>query len=130
MYISTENPSCNLRVITHFIVSNYAPNWFAIKCRNLCTDGAKNLHHATQLLRELSSDTADIVKPYITRSAYYAHSDNILLAMLAETDKAKRSRAVDTILQCRQQQSHSNEVRKFVVPSINYCATDYVDVID
>lgn len=34
LYISTENPSCNLRVITHFIVSNYAPNWFAIKCRN------------------------------------------------------------------------------------------------
>lgn len=71
-----------------------------------------------------------LVKPYITRSAYYAHSENILLAMLAETDKAKRSRAVDTTLQCRQQQSRSNEVRQFVVPSINYSATDYVDMID
>lgn len=31
LYILTKSPSPNLRVITHFIVSKYGPNWFAIK---------------------------------------------------------------------------------------------------
>lgn len=51
LYISTESPSYNLRVITHFIVSNYAPTWFAIKCSPLCTDGAKHIYLAVQLVK-------------------------------------------------------------------------------
>lgn len=129
LYIATQNPTDNLRLITHFIVSNYGPNWFAIKRFSLCTDGAKHVYLATQLLKDLSSDTAAIVKPYISRSAYFAHCENLLLAMLADSDEGKRSRAVDIILKCRSKDSGTN-VRQFSVPPINYDAKDWVELID
>ena len=58
-------------------------------------------------------DTADIVKPYIIRNAYFAHVKNILLAMLADPDESKRSRAVDIILQCRIRKNASDKIRQF-----------------
>lgn len=62
---STENPSRSLRVITHFRVSNYAPNWFTIKCSNLCTNGTKNLHQATQLVKELLTDICPLTSQVV-----------------------------------------------------------------
>ncbi|KAK0048904.1 hypothetical protein Bpfe_021670 [Biomphalaria pfeifferi] len=129
LYVATDNPSANLCIITHFIVTNYAANWFNIKHNPSCTYGARHVYHATQLLKELSSETAAIVKPYISRSAYFAHSENILIAMLADSDKSIRSRAVDIILQQRLQASTA-AIRLFKVPPINYDATNYVDLIN
>jgi hypothetical protein len=75
----------------------------------LCIDGVKHIYLATQLVQELSSDTAAVVKPYITRNAYFAHAENILLAMLADSDGNKHSKAVDIILQCRITHNASEE---------------------
>lgn len=129
LYVSSENPSSNLRIVTHFIVTNYGPNWFDIKRNSLCTDGARHIYEASQRLKLLSNDIAAIVKPYFSRSAYFAQAENILIAMLADSDEIIRSRAVDVILRLRQKAS-SCEVRQFRVPSIDYEATNYVDLID
>lgn len=132
LYVATDKPSTNLCIITQFIVTNYAANWFAIKLNSSCTYGARHVYHATQLLQELSNETAAIVKPYISRSAYFAHPENILIAMLADSDISIRSRAVDIILQ---QRLHAPTrptapIRQFKVPPINFDATNYVDLID
>jgi len=82
------------------------------------------------VLKEISCETAAIVKPYISRSAYFAHSENILLAMLADSDDGKRCRAVDMILQCRSKSKVKSPIRQFRVPEIRYDASDYVDLID
>lgn len=71
LYVALEKPSVALQRICHFVVTNYAPNWFAIKCRPSCCDGPKHLHAATQLVKLLPKEVADIVKPYIARNAYY-----------------------------------------------------------
>ena len=98
-YILTDNPSKNLYTITHFIVTNYAPNWFSIKQSPLCTDGAKHVYLTIQLEKVLSSDIRAIVEPYISCNAYFAHAENILIAMLADSNKQNRQRAVERILQ-------------------------------
>lgn len=131
LYISSANPSSELCILTHFIVSNYGPNWFAIKRDSQCTHGAKCIFLAVQLAKELSPDTFAIVKPYISRNAYFAHVENILICMLADTNLDRRSKAVDIILQCREAGRFSNNaIRQFRVPTINFSAIDYVDLID
>ena len=61
LYISTDSPTKNLCTITHFIVTNYAPNWFLIKQSPLCTDGAKHVYLAKELVKVLSGDIRAIV---------------------------------------------------------------------
>ena len=75
LYISTDSPTKNLYTITHFIVNNFAPYWFSIKQSPLCTDGAKHVYMAIPLVKVLSSDIRAIVKPYISRNAYFAHPE-------------------------------------------------------
>ena len=124
LYISTDSAMKNLYTITHFMVTNYAPNWFSIKQSPLCTDGAKHFYLAIQLVKVLSSDIRPIVEPYIGRNAYCAHAENILIAMLADSNKHTRQRAVERILHCRLTASTNNTVRQFKVPNIDFNASD------
>ena len=52
--------------------------------------------------------------------------------MLSDEDSETRSRAVQTIHQCRQevQQQQQSEARPFVLPKINFEATDYTELLD
>ena len=128
--VATINPSNNLQKLTHFIVTNYSPNWFLyIKTRPNCTDGPR---HIFQLFHLLPPDVQNIVKPYITRNAYFAHSENILLAMLADSDNPKRCKVCDNIMSLRHQKTSSQTtvVRQFHVPTIPFDATDRRDLID
>ena len=85
LYVSTPSPDRNLKAITHFIVTNYGPNWFAIKTHPTITDAPKHIHHATQLTKCLPDDVVNIVKPFIMRNAYFAHPENTILAMLGNS---------------------------------------------
>ena len=130
LYVSTSSPDDNLFTITHFIVTNYGPNWFAIKGSPRCTDGPKHVYTATQLLQELPDYVVAIVKPYVSRNAYFAHHENVLLCMLADDDKDKRTQAVHLILQCRAQKNKELTIRQFQVPKLRYEASDWSDMID
>ena len=120
----------NLYTLTHLIVSNYAPNWFSIKQSPLCTDGAKHVYLAIQLVKVLSSDIRAIVEQYISRNTYFAHVENIFIEMLADSNKHNRQRVVERILHCRFTASASNTVRQFKVPNIDCNASDWIDMID
>src|SRR5688572_12507185 len=101
LYVAVEKPSMALHWLCHFVVTNYGPDWFAIKCRPSCYDGPKNLYLATQLVKLVPKGVADIVKPYIARDAYYAHPENLLLVMMTDSDLPKRQKAVNTVLNIR-----------------------------
>ena len=69
-------------------------------------------------------EVQDIIKKYISRNAYHAHSENLLLALLASPDKEDRSFAVDKILTIRGRNEYGDEsVRPRRTPAVNFEST-------
>ena len=129
LYVSCKKTSKNLYLLTHFIVTNYAPLWFLIKCKPAIWNGAEHILSAIQLVKLLSKNVQDIVKPVISRNAYFAHSENILLSMLCHTDSEMRNRAVDKIIKIREGEK-PNIVRCFRVPKLNFDAVNIEQLIN
>ena len=62
---------------------------------------------------------------------HYAHSDNILVAMLGDEDRSVRQQAVGHILSVRNSKAPASvEVRRFIRPVINTKASTYYEMIN
>ena len=72
----------------------------------------------------------DIVLPVIQNNAYYAHPENLILAMLVDERQGVRATAVNQILTAREQVPQHPTVRLFEKPVMNFAANDYPDLID
>jgi hypothetical protein len=127
LYVSTENPSNSLKVIVTFIVKVYAPMWFTIKMNPSCKDGAKHVWKTIQRSRYLSTEFKDVIDPVIQRNAYFAHPENLLLSMITDERKTIRELGMRRILRAR---SESCGLRKFSIPTLNFNAQNYIDLID
>ena len=127
----TPEETENLNTLIHFVMTNYGPMWFTIKMKPLITDAPKHVFHQTKLLKLLPAHVVNIVKPYVSRNAYYAHPENLLLAMLDDEDENVRKKAVNLIKTIRaEHQPPHRPVRPFSVPEIDYDADDYHSIID
>lgn len=71
----------------------------------------------------------NLVQKRIERNAFFAHSENILLAQLASEKKSERVDAIRKILKIRER-IHTDGVRPFRVPIINFKANKWIDMID
>ena len=120
-----------LNTLIHFIMTNYGPMWFTIKMKPLITDAPKHVYHQTKLLKLLPASVVEIVKPYVSRNAYNAHPENLLLAMLDDDDVDVRRKAVNIIKTIRTEHQPPNRpLREFRVPEIDYDADNYHSLID
>ncbi|GBM68707.1 hypothetical protein AVEN_69124-1 [Araneus ventricosus] len=81
LYISTSNPSNELITLALFILRFYAPSWLRIKVYHSIKDGARLLWHFISSSRYLPKKYRDIIEPVITRNAYFASPENMILAM-------------------------------------------------
>ena len=102
--------------------------WFAIKIRPRFKDGSKNLWLTIQLSRSFPDDIKAIIQPVIQRNGYFAHPENILLAMIMDERDVIKQLGLRRILKAHQQKP--GIVRKFAVHKINFDAADYTDLID
>ena len=128
LYTAKENPSVNLQVLTSFIMRVYAPMWFAIKFNPSVTMGPLHLHKTIVLANEFESKYTNIIIPVIKRNAYFAHPENILLAMINDDREYVRELGWRRIKKARH---HKNEnIRIFNIPEINMEANDYIEMID
>lgn len=100
-------------------------------------DGAKNVFNMLQLLKTQPLDIQNIAKKYVQINAFFAHSSNLLVAMLAEKDdESIRKQAVDGIIEIRKNKEHScvertnSGLRLFKVPKLNWGAENYTQIID
>ena len=126
-----DNSLDNLKVLTHFCVTNYGPLWFSIKCEPLYKDGPAHVLESVKRVQLLSQPVKDIVIPVIQRNAFNAHPENIILAMLADTDPKVRERAVVKIKEIRNGAPFGNtNVRQFQPPKLNFDANEYYDLVD
>ena len=126
LYTRTANPSNELCSLTQFIQQVYAPVWFRVKAKPQFWCGAVHQFYMMTLVRSQSESIQNVVRPVIQRNAYFAHAENVLVAMLADTEKLVRDVAVDKILTARKR---SVEVRAFRVPKLNWDCQTYTDMI-
>jgi len=128
--------------LTNFCLKIYFPAWFNIKKENKITDGAKHFFKRIERVRQFPTDKVrEISMKVLQRNAYFAHSENVILGMLAEDDENIRRRAVDKPLELRSEASATTDmesftlessrkdvVRQFKVPKINGEATHFYEL--
>lgn len=79
------------------------------------------------LSRCLSSDVKKIIDPVIKRNAFFAHPENLLLAMLYDERNYIRELSLRRIITARKNLRPG--VRIFKTPKLNFNASDYIDMI-
>ncbi|GBN14480.1 hypothetical protein AVEN_123392-1, partial [Araneus ventricosus] len=125
-YISSSNPSGNLKEIVGFILKSYMPVWFVMKKSKYFTDGPKHVFQVIQTSWYLSDELLQVVDPVIQRNASFPHTENVLLAMLVDEREHIRELGYKKILKARQIVPKKKTVRNFVPPKINFQASDYI----
>ncbi|GBP67308.1 hypothetical protein EVAR_97926_1 [Eumeta japonica] len=130
LYISTPTPSTNLIILAQYIVKVYTPVWFQIKTHSSCKDGSRHLWKLIESSRFLSSALKAVIDPVIQRNAYFAHPENLLLAMLTDGEKHIRELAARRILKARSSPTTGKLPRTFEVPELNFDAKSYIDLIN
>ncbi|GBM07703.1 Protein SSUH2 [Araneus ventricosus] len=78
----------------------------------------------------LAQKYCDIIEPVISRNAYFAAPENMLLAMLTDERCDIRTLAARRIVNAMEIDPDGNCVRRFIIPVVNFRATDYVDLND
>jgi len=128
--------------IVNFRFKIYFPTWFNIKKENKITDVANNFFKLIERVRQFPADKVrDMSMKVLQRNAYFAHSENVILGMLAEDDENICRKAVDKILELRSEASATTDmesstlessrkdvVRQFKVPKINVEATHFYEL--
>ena len=134
-YTRDTRPSPSKVKFIKYIQQVYVPAWFIIKSHPYIKDGAKNVYTVMQLVKSQPKAVQDVAKKSIQTNAYFAHSSNLLLAMLADDDETKRRKAVNAIVKLRSDEIRSDVertdsgLRIFRVPKLNWGAKDYSDII-
>ena len=131
-YVAQEKPASNLSSLAEFLNKVYFPGC-QIKFNNKITDGPKNLNILTKVIGFPNKIIQAIAVAVLQRNAYFAHHENILLAMLADNDHNVRLLAVKKILSIKVSKKNLNtvgrdeevDVRKFITPKINTNAKTY-----
>ena len=76
----------------------YFPTWFQIESKSKITDGPKNLFDLYQRIQVFpDSQVKDIATKVVKRNTYFAHLENIMLAMLADENEEIQNAAVKKI---------------------------------
>lgn len=114
LYVSTANPSDQLKELVVFIVRVYAAMWFEIKMKPSCKDGGRHVFETIKKSRYLKKDLHRVVDPVVQRNGYFAHPENLLLSMLTDARPHIRELGVRRIMKARKE-AKPGEVRVFKV---------------
>lgn len=119
LYVSQVIPDRKRRIIAEFVMKVYAPVWFEIKTKPNCKYGAV---HIFSMIKRTT-----IIYPVIQRNGYFAHPENLILAMLADNRVNVRKLALRRVLNCKPAVV-TGEIRNFSIPKLNFNADDYIDL--
>ena len=79
------------------------PTWFDKKRNNKLTYGSKNFFNLVQRITQLSKkEVKHIALQNVQKNAFFAHPENILLAMLEDDNKDVRKQAVSRVQAIRE----------------------------
>lgn len=141
-YISMGN-QCTLnekiRLLAKYIVGVYWKMHIRVKYENTIMDGPSILFQEVQSQKTLFKDSEElqVLQQSVQQNCYFAHPENVLLAMLGDNEKIVRAKAVKLITKIRRTGSSSTDssqspnpsVREFHLPQLNFDAESYIDMI-
>ena len=116
--------------------------WFRIKLNSSITLGAKHLFETILRVKQLRERSQLLVKEVIQRNAFFAHPENVLLAMVYDDDSATRKLGWEKMLSAKRAtgvkntrsktkgQKKGRKIRQFLVPDVNFAAEKYYDIIN
>lgn len=129
VYVGTEKPSANFRIIVQFIMRVYAPSMFKMKYQSSVVFAALHLAEIIKSSRFLPPRARSLVDASISRNAYSAHAESVTLAMLNDDREEIRRQGWLNILNARKA-NVSNGVREFRVPTVNFKCDSYLTLND
>lgn len=132
LYVSCSKPSRKLTTIATYIMLVYAPMWFEIKMKSSCKDGARHFYQMVKKSRYLDAELKKVVDPVLQRNAFFAHPENMLLAMITDERPHIRELGLRRILKARTLKSRDKggSIRQFRIPKLNFDADMYETLID
>lgn len=130
LYVATRLPSTNLKILANFIMKVYVPMYFSVKYYNSVVHGSVLLYKFIKSTQFLPQNLKQIVNKIIQNNAFFAHPENVLLAMLFDERKSVREKAIKKIQYYREQLYDSTNLRPYKKHPINFNCTDYVDLVD
>ena len=97
--VSLDEPSQILKVLVHFCLTVYFPTWFDIKLEHQTTNGYKYQFSLIKKINSLSNEEIrEVALDAMQRNGYFAHPENLLIAMLGDNDEQIRSMAVTNVI--------------------------------
>lgn len=130
LYIATDSPSDNLKILAEFVLKVYAPMWFNIKTQPHCIYGAKHLLNTIKLSRYLPKSLKKVIDPVIQRNGYFGHCENILIGMLADDRVHIKELALRKIIQIRKSFTELTPIRQFKLQPLNFNADEIIDLVN
>ena len=130
LYVSTLRPSAELVIIVKFLLKVHVPQCFSIKKQKSVKDGARHFFNTIRLSRYLSVENLKIIDAVISRNAFFALPENILLSMISDEQISIRQDALKKILEARQTAKDNEQPTSSPLPMINFNATHYGNMID
>lgn len=106
----------------------YAPSWFEIKKKSQATHGPRHLHSMIKKCSFLPQEYKTLVYDVIQRNSYFAHSENILLAMLEDSRPYVRELALRRVLKARSS-GPDRTIRRFDLSPLNFEADEYYNLV-
>ena len=131
-YTRTKRPSMRLVKLTKVVLQMYLPGWFRFKACPHIQAGATNFFHLVELSRspDLTEEDRVIAERVLQDNAHWAHSENILVSMIADEREEIRRKAVLRIMRARKEFNPDLHPRQFIPPQINFNAQYYFDLIN
>jgi len=128
LYIATSQPSSKLIDLVQYIMNVYIPVWFSIKKNNSMTDGSRHFFKLMKYSQSMTQKVRVIVNRVLQRNAFFAHPENMLIAMLLDEEEHVRELGWRRILKCRINSSGGRRI--FVLPKLNFDAVHYYEMIN
>ena len=129
-YVSKSNPSDKLQTLVTFIIRLYASTCLKVKAHSSCKYGAGHFHAIISWSRYLSPKYRNIIDLVIHRNAYFAHPENILLAMITDHRLHIQELGLRRIMKARAAKPNIRTQRFKVPTNLNFNAGEHYEVID
>ena len=135
-YAQTPNPTENQKNGVEYVVNVYAPSIFDIKKHPHISQGTVHLYNIIKRGRDLlfhKEDKAEWItfKTSILHNCWMAHVEMLIIALIHDDRKSKRSKGVRLIREARQ--TVTDEMRAIEKPTeemINFIAEDYSELLN
>ena len=126
----TGNVLSRFESIINFVVNVYFRLYFDIKVKNSLVHGPHHIVTALRLLRSQPEEVRHIVTRYVCSGAHHAHSESVILTLLASESENDRALGVELVLKIRGDDEYGDvSVRKHKTPSLNLEATSPANLI-